>query len=577
MAAEEDKGKISALPEHDALAGGEYLEIIVPKTGGAPGYDSKRIAAEKLGGNGPTPEPTVIGCVYITDIEPLNASDNVGTKVKTTDNHTLTSCVSSTTMVRVTVEAIAGPSAFTPVVKLNDLVTVPMTQVNADSVLFRGTATLNLTLLGGTAPYTVTASHGEGGSGSAIVNMDEAPVIDTAIFTGGYPAGQSEVKAGDTLSVRFSTSVPVVEYEIRDAGALVAKTGTLTAGVLHNITGCVVADRGTVSQNLGFQIRAKKASGTWSAWFSTSAQGTQADGVSYVKANNLYPTITMGVVTYPAGKEALDTGDVASVAHSVSNANSYTYSSPGAQLTVANPTVFEASKQVTQLGGAYNEATPNLQLVARRTANGATATATAIVKIATVSPQISISTPAARLRSGGNNGTVAQDHTITLTSNQALVEAPTLNAPEGTWKGSWVSDAAKKVWTRALTVHDDDDKGTFTFNSLSAKSLSGRIVTAITGSADYVLGGFVFRTLTVPAYPNRQVAIGTKVVNTAKLRCTNLSKGATGSLNYTYQAGQTAANDRYTIVTENTWYNCDNANATANTGGTQQIELEEAI
>lgn len=576
MAAEEDKGKISSLPEHTDLQGGEYLEIIVPKADGAPGFDSKRIAAEKLGG-GETPEPTVIGCVYITDIEPLNASDNVGTKVKTADNHTLVSCVSSTTMVRVTVEAIAGPSAFTPVVRLNNLVAVPMTRVNSDGVLFRGTATLNLTLLGGSAPYTVTATHGEGGSNSATVNMDEAPVVDTAVFTGGYPAGQTEVKAGDTLSVQISSSIPVVEYEIRDAGALIAKTGTLTSGVLHTIPGCVVADRGNTVQNLGFQIRVKKASGTWSAWFNTTAQGAQADGVSYVKANNIAPTITIGVITYPSGKEALDTGNAATVAHSVSNANSYTYSSPGNQLTVANPTVFEANKQVTQLGGTYNESTVNFQLVARRTANGASATATATVKIATVSPQITITTPAARLRSGGNNGTVAQDHTITLTSNQALVEAPTLNAPEGTWKGSWVSDAAKKVWTRALTVHDNDDKGTFTFNSLSAKSLSGRIVTAITGSADYVLGGFVFRTLTVPAYPNRQVAIGTKVVNTAKLRCTNLSKGATGSLNYTYQAGQAAANDRYTILTENTWYNCDNANATANTGGTQQIELEEAI
>ncbi|MNL64696.1 hypothetical protein D3C87_1889350 [compost metagenome] len=73
------------------------------------------------------------------------------------------------------------------------------------------------------------------------------------------------------------------------------------------------------------------------------------------------------------------------------------------------------------------------------------------------------------------------------------------------------------------------------------------------------------------------MAIGTKVVDTAKLRCSNLSKGATGSLNFTYQATQSPAADRYTVLTENTWYNADNANATSNTGGTMQIELEEAI
>jgi len=576
MAANEDKGKISALPEHPELQGGEYLEIIVPDVASPTGFGSRRIKAEQLKSTD-IPEPSVIGCVYITDVEPLNAADNVGSKVKTSDGHTLEECTSSTTLVRVTVEAIAGPNAFTPVVRLNDSVAVTMARVSADSVLFRGTATLNLASIGAEAPYTITATHGEGGSDSAIVKMDEAPAVDTAVFTGGYPTGQTEVKAGDTLSVRFSTTVPVVEYEIRDAGALIAKTGVLTPGVLHTIPGCVVADRGTTTQNLGFQIRVRKASGTWSAWFSTTAQGTQTDGTTYVKANNLYPVVTITGVTYPAGKEALDTGNVASVAHTISNASSFAYSSPGNQLTVANPTVFEASKQVTQLGGTYNESVANFQVVARRVANGAQTTASTVVKVATVSPQITVSTPAARLRSGGNNGTAAQDHTITLTSNQALAEAPTLNAPEGTWKGNWVSDTTKKVWTRALTVHDNNAKGTFTFNSLSAKSLSGRIVTALTGSADYVLGGFVFRTLTIDAYPNRQAAIGTKVVNTSKLRCTNLSKGGTGSLNYTYQAGQAAASDRYTVLTENIWYNCDNANATANTGGKQQIELEEAV
>jgi hypothetical protein len=573
MAAAEDEGKISALPVHDDLAGGEFLEIIVPKVGSPTGFENKRIAAEKLGG---TAEAGTIGCIYITEVEPVNPIDNVGNRVRTTDNHTLLTCSTSTQLVKVTVEAIAGPSAFTPVVKLNGTVTVPMARVGADGVLFRGTANIDLATLGA-APYAVVASHGDGGTGQVTITMDSAPGIDSAKFAGGYPSGQTEVKAGDVLSINFVTDTPVVAYEIKDAGAFIATTGVLTPGTIHNVSGLVVADRGNTTQNMGFQIRVKKASGTWSAWFSTSAQGTQADGVSYVKLNNIAPIITLGTITYPAGKEALDTGNVATVNHTVANANGYTYSSPGAQLTIANAATFEAAKQVTQLGGTYNESTANFQLVARRTANGAQAVATVIVKIASVAPQISVTTPAARLRSGGNNGTVAQDHTITLTSTQALIEAPTLNAPEGTWKGTWTTDAAKKVWTRALTIHDNNAKGTFTFNSLSAKSLSGRVLNALTGSADYVIGGFVFRTLTVPAYPNRQAAIGTKVANTGKLRCTNLSKGITGSLNFAYQATQTPAANGYTVLTNDTWYNCDNANATSNTGGTMQVELEEVV
>jgi hypothetical protein len=569
--AAEDEGKISALPVHDELTGGEFIEIIVPKVSGT-GFDNKRIAAESLGGG----QSGDAGCVYIVDIVPANPIDNVGNKVKTGDGHTLVTCSTSTTLVQVTVEAIAGLSSFTPVVMLNGLVAVTMARVTAEGVLFRGTASLDLTELG-TAPYTVVATHGDGGSGQVTVAMDSVPTIDTASFTGGYPAGQTEVKAGDVLSIQVTADSPVVAYEIKDAGALIAKTGSLTPGIMHTIPACVVADRGTVTQNLGFQVRVQKATGTWSPWYNTAAQGTQADGVSYVKANNLFPTITLGSIVYPLDKEALDIGDQATLIHLVTNANGYTYSSPGGQLAIANPTTYETSKQVTHASGAYNDSTTNFSLVARRTANGASTTATAVIKIASVTPLVTLSTPAARLRSGGNNGTVAQDHVITLTSSQALIEAPTLNAPEGTWKDSWTADIARKVWTRALTVHDDDDKGTFTFNSLVAKSISGRIQNAIQGNADYVLGGFVFRTLTIPAYPNRQAAIGTLVVNTAKLRCTNLSKGATGSLNYTYQADQTPATNRYTVLTSNTWYNCDNANASSNTGGLLQIELEEAI
>lgn len=570
--AAEDEGKISALPVHDELAGGEFIEIIVPKVSGL-GFENKRIAASQLGGGGPAGDT---GCVYIVDIVPVNPIDNVGNKVKTADGHTLVTCSTSTTLVRVTVEAIAGLASFTPEVMLNGLVAVTMARITADGVLFRGVATLDLNQLG-IAPYTVEATHGDGGSNQVVVSIDSVPTIDSASFTGGYPVGQTEVKAGDALSIQITTDSPVVAYEIKDSGALIAKTGSLTPGIMHTIPACTVADRGTVVQNLGFQVRVQKATGTWSPWFNTATVGTQADGVSYVKANNLYPAITMGNIVYPAGKEALDLGDQATVIHLVSNANGYTYSSPGAQLAVANPTTFESSKQVTHASGTYNDSTANFSIVARRTANGAATTATAVVKIASIAPLVTLTSPAARLRSGGNNGTVAQDHVITLTSSQSLIEAPTLNAPEGTWKGVWTADITRKVWTRELTVHDNDDKGTFTFNSLVAKSIGGRIQNSIQGNADYVLGGFVFRTLTIPAYPNRQAAIGTLVVNTAKLRCTNLSKGASGSLNYIYQADQTPAINRYTVLTSNIWYNCDNANASSNTGGILQIELEEAI
>src|SRR5690606_20887032 len=83
------------------------------------------------------PEPGTTCCVFITDVTPVSTADNVGNKLKTTDNHTLLSCHSSTQHVRVTVEALTGPSSFTPKVRLNDLVDVPMALLEPNGVRFR--------------------------------------------------------------------------------------------------------------------------------------------------------------------------------------------------------------------------------------------------------------------------------------------------------------------------------------------------------------------------------------------------------------------------------------------------------
>lgn len=570
--ADEDKGKISSLPQVSALEGGEFVEMIKPLPGG--GFRNVRIPANKLGGGSAGAGNT--GLVYIVDINPINPADNVGSKVKTADNHTLISCMTSTTLVSVTVEAVAGPSAFTPNVTLNGNVPVIMTRVGIDGILFRGTANIDLSALGA-APYIVTVEHGDGGEDTALITVDAAPVVVLASITNGYPVGQTEVKAGDTLSVTFSADSYVMEYEIANAGAFIGKSGVLTPGIAHTVHGVIVADRGVITQDLGFQIRVKKASGTWSTWYDTQSIDPQVDGTTAVKLSNRYPTIVMGAINYPNGKQALDNGDSAVLNHTVTDANGYTYSSPNGQLTIVSPNAYAVAKLVTHLSGGYNDNTNNLTLVARRTANGATSTASTLVKLATVLPQISVTTPAARLRSGGNDGTAPQSHLITITSNQSLMEAPSLNAPEGTWSGSWVGNATKKVWTRNLIIHDNDDKGVFSFNSLVAKTISAKVQNSLQAGGDYTVGGFVFRTLTVPAYPVREITFGAQVSNTAKLRCTNLSKGSSGSLNFAYQADQTNALNRFTITNGNTWYNCDGANATSNTGGTMQVELEEVI
>lgn len=516
------------------------------------------------------------GGVFIVDITPQNVADNVGTKVYNVDETSLTECLSTTANIKVKVLALSGHTKYRPTVTVNGVAVSLVAK--PDAPLFEGTVNITRPTDG-----IIKAIHEDGATWSTEVKMDAAPVLTSATFKTAYPAGQTEAKAGDTFSVGFVSNGPVVAYEIDNFGALEASAGTFASTSAGTITGRVVADRGTSQQALGFRIRVQKATGAWSAWYNSTVAGV-VDLLNTIKLNNLYPTITFGAVTYPAGQSGLKGVEAATVNHTIINHDTVTYTST--ELTIGSPAVYAPAKGVSRLAGTYNISVKNFTVAAKRTANGAVTTDGTIVAIADATPTITVSTPAARLRSGGNSGTVAQEHVISITANQALEEAPTLNAPEGTWvEASWTGNPAKTVWTRKLRVHDDNAKGTFSWNSLSAKSKSGRVITAITAGPSYVIGGFVFRTLNVAAYPNREAALGTKVVDPSKLRSTNLSKGPTGSLNFTYQGSLVAGVNKFSITgptgvfnaAGTLWYNNDAANATSNTAGTMMVEVEEVV
>lgn len=523
----------------------------------------------------------ISGGVFITDITPKNVSDNVGDRVRSADGFSLKTCSATSHDVVVAITAITGHTNYRPVVKLNDVV-IPVV-AKGDAPLWTGTLNVTLPAADAQGKVVVLVEHEDGAKASTTVQFDTPAKITAAVFTGNYPAGQTELKAGDTFGVRITTDVDVVGYEIADDGALVASSGTFTAGKLQILSGLVIADRGNTLTTQGFQVRVKKASGSWSSWYDSTTGGA-VDKVNTVKLNNLFPTITFGAIAFPANQGALKGSEAATVNHTVTNYDSIAYAST--ELAIANPTVYAPAKGVTRSGGNYNVSTNNFNITATRTANGAVKTAGVNVAIANVVPVISVSVPGARLRSGGNSGTTAQEYTVTLTSTQALQVAPTLNAPGGTWvEAAFAPNAAKTVWTRKLRVHDDDVKGTYSWNSLVVKSLGGQAVAGITTGTDYVIGGFVFRTMQIGAYPNREGTIGTKVTDVSKLRCSNLSKGQTGTLNTTYKADIAALVDRYTITgptgvanpAGSLWYNCDAPNATSNTQGGMFIEIEELV
>ena len=510
------------------------------------------------------------GFVAITDITPTNISDNVGNKVKTDDDNVLQTCTSSTTAVTVSVLATTGKTSFKPSVSVNG--TAATLTRNSTTDVWQGTAAITLI---GSSPHTVLATHVDGATDSAIITIEAAPVIDSIVFSGAYSQGigQTEHAAGQTLSLTITSSTPFVEYEIIGDGttAIAASSATFAAATSKTVS-VTVANHGNTPTAYPAKARIRNANGTWSAITASNASAS-ANPLNVVTLNNTQPVVSFGAITYPATQFALKGSESATVAVTESNVSTVSYTSPGAELSIASPTVL-GNKTVTRIAGGYNISVNNLQVTATKTSNATSAIFSTVVWIADDSPSVSIATPAARLRSGVS----AQPHTITLTATQRVSDVSLSNsAGFGSFVGSWVSADSGLTWTKVLQVADIDTKGAATFSGLSVKNLAGKVGSTITAGASYMVGGFVARTVTMPATPNRELVIGTLVVDTSLVRVINFSKGGAG-VPMSYQGSTADGVDKFTITDGNTkLYNCDAANAGSNFSGTAQFSIEELV
>lgn len=518
------------------------------------------------------------GFVAITDITPTSPGDNVGSKVKTDDNNVLQSCTSSTTAITVSVLAVTG-STFKPVVDING--TAATLTRNTLTDVWQGTAAITLT---GASPYTVTATHSDGATDTATVTYETSPVIDSMTFSGAYPNainGQTEHAAGQTLDLTITSPTLFDAVEVIFSNGLTATTAIAVTEIADTLTHTLevtVADQGSYGTGapliLPAKARIRNLNGTWSEVFSSSDFGG-TNGTHILALNNTRPSVTAGVITYPASQFALKGTEQATVAATYTNVDSVLWTS-ASQLTVNDPTVM-GNVVVNRLAGGYNIDTTNLTATSQRVANATSSTTNVVVWIADTNPVITKTLPAARLRSGVS----AQNHVITLGSDQRLISidmsaGTILGDAAGTFPGSWATTNNGLTNTRTLVVADSDPKGTATFTGLSAINLAGREVTTVTTDLDYVLGGFTQRTLTFPLWDAnqiREVAIGTDVVDTAKLVAFNVTRNRAT----TYRATVGDEIDKFTIINGNTLYNCDLENASTALTSPVLITIEETV
>lgn len=520
------------------------------------------------------------GIAIITDITPTYGSGNVSGKVYSNGGYVLDSCVSGTTEVDVHVLATTGTQNFRPTVTLNGN---PVTLTAAESRgLWQGVLSMSLP----SYTSTITVSHAEGLSHSCVFNYQMAPTVLTAIFQDSYPnVGQVEYAAGASVDVVVTADVPFTAIEFQDSvgSATTANSASFAPTTSKRVT-VQIADRGDTRQSKQAIVRVQDANGTWSSWYSSGSAGS-TDHVNVVYLNNVRPHIAFDPASYPPGQQAIKDSEYATLSFSYSDVDSVVWSSPNGQVSFSAPTSLVAQAVYIGSAGVYNDSVNNVRASAVRTANATSAYYDTLVCIADVLPRVTVSVPAARLRSGGTHGSAVQSYTITLSSNQKLITIMGLDAGIGTWDGIWSSSDGGYTWTRPLLISDADSKGATSFSSLAAVTLAGTTQTSIYSGSSYTVGGFVLRTVSVSAWPNREADIGTYVTNTSKLRATNLSKGSSGSHNTTFGSSTTNLTDSYTITGPTGTYNPDGrviynrdlSNAVSNTTGLLQYEIEELV
>jgi hypothetical protein len=480
--------------------------------------------------------------------------------------------LTDTDSVTVSLLAEGGTTFYSPTVTITTAPAQsggPIIATLAENPTDRRSFFATASLTGITADTVVTGTSSTGATAVLTVRRASAGPAFTILNIGNLPGTQTEVKAGDVVTVNGQIPNSATYAELLADGASSA-VSVLTLGAADSfgvgfktVTGSFI-----VSGLSGTQVvraRAQNALGTY---------GSTRTSSNTVMLNQTYPTIGARSIIYPGSQLGLKITEVASVSSTITDFDTVTYS--GTNLSVSLPTTYEATKTVTLTGGTYSFDANNFTITANKASNNATSTATASITIANVAPSAAISIVGnpSRLFSSA----VGTDYTITITANQQLSSAPTLAASAGVWQGGgWAGSGT--TWTRVLRILDVTAKGPQTFSNLSVTGLAGLVGNNITAGGNYTIGGFATRTITFPAFA-RFAAIGTTVVDITKV-----TASYTGSSVLARRSDTTSAFQSFTIVDIAGNYDplggylfiSDAAFAGANTTGALQLNVAEAV
>ena len=534
------------------------IDIISESSTGRPGKDGE---PGKDGKDGVDGKDGTIGkdgkssgtAIFIVDVSAsgiVSSKGYIGGTVP--PNTVLTSCVTDTSTVRVTFACGGGETSYSPTVKVND-VNATLTETSTKR-WFSGYADIPLL----TGDNTVTAVSSEGTTAEAIVTLMGAGPAITAISFGPYPGTQTELKQNDVISVTVTTVPSATSVTIYASGA---SKNSLTLPVTNG-TATTTMQISSLSGQQKVTAKARNSFGTYGVDFQSGN----------LTLNQTYPSFGSFGVSYPSPQGALKGTEQATVTCNVANADLVAYTSPDVTIPLSN--TYSSSKVVTNKATGYVVSGTNYTITARRIANDSSATASTLIKVATLTPTASITIPNTTRLISSPTGI---DYEIRINPSQELLEPPSLIASIGTWQGSWVLSGS--YWKRNLRIFDSDPRSVGVFSSLTLKNLASISGNSITSGQNYQVGGFSQRTVTFPKF-SRVADIGVAVLDQTKTSSQLI--GGSALTRYNDSAVRT---NGYYIANSDGSYNAtgsflalsDTAFAGANTSGTLQASIQESM